>query len=362
MDCRVKWVDSWRGLLIILVVLGHVIGGGLHFTQGATRAASEFAFKLIYCFHMPAFFFLSGMLWNDNNTSIGRYAYRKLKRLIIPYWIFGVFSVVAYALVGGMITCFDGASVDVYGTKVVPSVGRQLIQLVHGGNWPEGQGFLANSVLWFLPCMFTVQICYYFYNKMVPRISSQILYSIVPLIIIGVFLSRKGFLYLPFGLSLAPYYLIFFMLGRLEIWKPIAIRELKSKILFALSMMLLAIYACLCYFLPNQWKAEWSYQWRLAFVMLAVIGIISSMLCARLFCKWKYLQILGRSTIAIMLVHKFFILGVQIFQPVRKTYSLGGMCFVSAVFFVTVFSIVASHCVGLIIRRYLPWAIGERAQ
>ena len=51
-----KW-DNARGMLITLVVLGHVIEPGVN-----SKGYLNWLFFFIYVFHMPAFFFLSGML------------------------------------------------------------------------------------------------------------------------------------------------------------------------------------------------------------------------------------------------------------------------------------------------------------
>lgn len=52
---RQIWADSLKGILILLVVLGHAIQGVLSET-----ADSNHIYNLIYSFHMPAFFAISG--------------------------------------------------------------------------------------------------------------------------------------------------------------------------------------------------------------------------------------------------------------------------------------------------------------
>ena len=56
-DRRVAKWDNARGLLIFLVVLGHVAEPGVN-----DGGYLKWLFFLIYSFHMPAFFFLSGMV------------------------------------------------------------------------------------------------------------------------------------------------------------------------------------------------------------------------------------------------------------------------------------------------------------
>ena len=58
---RLRWVDCCRGICIILVVYGHVTGGLV--ASGVVHGGSAFdQFRnWVYLFHMPAFFFLSGL-------------------------------------------------------------------------------------------------------------------------------------------------------------------------------------------------------------------------------------------------------------------------------------------------------------
>lgn len=62
-------IDAFRGIGILLVVLGHIIGD----TQVPLN-------KLILSFHMPLFFFCSGMLANVNGGGTGVIAKEKLRK------------------------------------------------------------------------------------------------------------------------------------------------------------------------------------------------------------------------------------------------------------------------------------------
>ena len=48
---RLDYIDRAKGMLIILVVIGHIWQSGV-------------VFDLIYTFHMPAFFVISGILFS----------------------------------------------------------------------------------------------------------------------------------------------------------------------------------------------------------------------------------------------------------------------------------------------------------
>jgi fucose 4-O-acetylase-like acetyltransferase len=57
---RVEWADYAKGMGIFLVVLGHALCGMSHASLSVPRG-SMYALDWMYSFHMPLFFFLSGM-------------------------------------------------------------------------------------------------------------------------------------------------------------------------------------------------------------------------------------------------------------------------------------------------------------
>jgi len=84
---RDKQLDAIRGFAIILVVMGHVVA----FTRPDTFTQSVF-FNLIYSFHIPLFFFISGFLvfGRFGPTFIG-WTKKKFMQLIVPYILFTLF-------------------------------------------------------------------------------------------------------------------------------------------------------------------------------------------------------------------------------------------------------------------------------
>lgn len=75
---------------IILVVLGHS-----GFTNDVIQHKLLYLQKWIYSFHMPLFFFISGYLYSLTNKSFteinsGKFLFKKVKRLLIPYFVLGV--------------------------------------------------------------------------------------------------------------------------------------------------------------------------------------------------------------------------------------------------------------------------------
>ena len=90
---RLIWIDNAKGFAIILVVLGHVISN-LDSSGFLTSNVYLSVKHWIYEFHMPLFFFLSGLLINKYlgcpAEILTNFFKRKLISLIIPYISFSI--------------------------------------------------------------------------------------------------------------------------------------------------------------------------------------------------------------------------------------------------------------------------------
>lgn len=87
MSQRLKSLDTTKGLLIVLVVLGHL----LLFT-----GAYPIILKIIYSFHMVSFLCISGIQWNNQkyiNCSFRSFFERRVLKLIVCYFIFEFLAV-----------------------------------------------------------------------------------------------------------------------------------------------------------------------------------------------------------------------------------------------------------------------------
>ena len=97
---RSLWIDIVRGLAISLVALGHTNQGELSRNWWGTSSFGSHLNALIYAFHMPAFFFISGTLLPG---SIARRGYRgviaqKARTLLYPFLVWSVIVPVLTAL------------------------------------------------------------------------------------------------------------------------------------------------------------------------------------------------------------------------------------------------------------------------
>ena len=132
---RYDYMDIAKGIGILMVVWAHILLTG-------------WTHRMIYAFHMPLFFFLSGMLFKKEkyNTFVSFFVHRA-KRLLLPYVIYSVVTWAFWAFFRYM------------HHDEVSSYFKPLLQtLIAQGS---GEFIVHNSALWFIPCLFLVEILYF---------------------------------------------------------------------------------------------------------------------------------------------------------------------------------------------------------
>ena len=74
-------VDFLRGILILLMIMGHIdLGEPFHY--------------YIHMFHMPAWFFISGWFYRDSGEPLWKCVLKKARSLLLPYFLFGTVHLV----------------------------------------------------------------------------------------------------------------------------------------------------------------------------------------------------------------------------------------------------------------------------
>lgn len=127
MSRRIEYIDIARGIGILLVVLGHNDFGYI----------SPFGYKLIYSFHMPLFFFLSGYFLNASIPFVDFFK-KRFNSLLKPY-LFTIFLIYFFYV------SFDTMS---FATAL-----RRIVKSFYG------TGYYIDWVqLWFLPHLFAASL------------------------------------------------------------------------------------------------------------------------------------------------------------------------------------------------------------
>jgi acyltransferase len=132
-SARQIWIDLAKGIGIALVVAGHT-------------GIPALATKYVSAFHMPLFFFLSGLLYK--RRPVGETIARRTRTLIVPYFMF---SLVGFAV-------YDGIIADSW--QGLSHYGRELLGVLYGT--PGGPYDLTVFPLWFLLSLFLAQVTFSF--------------------------------------------------------------------------------------------------------------------------------------------------------------------------------------------------------
>lgn len=132
---RVVWIDDVKGIGIILVVIGH--------TYEAYQGSN---YGPIYLFHMPLFFFMSGMVFRP--APLRSYLWRRVQTLLVPYFAFLTLLVVAKL----GISLVHGPSLQ----AVLASEALLATSYLYGGRSLTGD----NGIAWFITCLFVALLIY----------------------------------------------------------------------------------------------------------------------------------------------------------------------------------------------------------
>ena len=149
---RLDYIDRLRGFAILLVVLGHIY---MVYTQ---EGGNHPIVQMIYSFHMPLFFFISGFLCEITHK-IGengccRFIKKKAIALLVPYLF--------WLIPGGIIFCGEHIS----------SI-SDLLELFD---------FYPNLHYWFMPMLFIMMLLYVIQHCVLRRqdnVCKRILFMVV---------------------------------------------------------------------------------------------------------------------------------------------------------------------------------------
>src|SRR5690606_33142800 len=283
MQERNAWVDCAKGTGIILVVYGHVARGvfnaGLPMDEGRYLLVDS----IIYSFHMPLFFFLSGLFFYDSLMKRGRTGLivNKIDTIVYPFLLWsllqGMFEVVLSDYTNGSLT-----------------VSQVLSSLV----WSPRAQF------WFLYALFLVfLVCTFVYAKASRRLFLPILLAFSGLYVFRQDMPSNSALQFVLGNA------VFFALG---IW----INEIKAFLLARhayLALLFGALFVLGQYVFLITLGHTWDFG-GLAVLVLASISFLFmvtlSMWLGRYRIQW--LLFVGASSMTIYLMHILAGSGVRV--------------------------------------------------
>ncbi len=274
-------IDIARGGTIFLVVMGHT-------------AIPIWLNNILRDFRMPLFFFVSGYLFSShrylNDTRL--LWINKFYALLVPYFTAGILSYFYWLILNA-----------VNPLKYEFLWYKPLVGILYGNGV---NGWLSiNIPLWFLVCLFCVQLLYCYSQKIIGgfRVYTQIGFYLI-LGFLGYVISR--FVFLPWGLDIALVALFFMHLGNkfkdyqlLNKIKPFGIVSILSLIIFGIST-----------YINNADMNNRIYDNFFVFYIAGISGSIATLSIAKLVSKKKlptdFFTFLGRESLIILIFHVGF--------------------------------------------------------
>ena|GEM_PF-560778 len=124
---RQTWIDVCRGIVIVLVVLGHG-----EFRDFPILALPSMVQHFIFGFHMPFFFIISGYLYKS--VSVATMAKKAWHRYLIPYFIL---SFINLCIIGPICAYFDCEPYPIfdYFCGIIYSCGQEYMMYVWVPLW-----------------------------------------------------------------------------------------------------------------------------------------------------------------------------------------------------------------------------------
>ena len=283
---RYLFIDIAKGIGILLVMFAHV---------NYTPAILTY----IYAFHMPLFFVLSGMLFQkEKYRSFAQFLKKRFLTLICPYAFFYLVSLVINF----------GISVAAQG--ITPDLINQYFHSFLQMFIAQNSASVINAPLWFIPCLFAVELIYYFIVKMK---TAFVLIVCMILTCAGWLLESEyltlGNVVSPWSLDSALFAIGFYAVGNISFQK---VKHIISKIETSKYRIALAVGgALLCALLlaPIAYlngKISLGSKVLNNGILLYLSGIIGTMgvlLISVVLVKSKFLRYCGQNTFCLMSTH-----------------------------------------------------------
>ena len=334
---RLLWIDAARGLGIILVALVHI-------------TALEFVPR-VNTFVLPLFFFLSGV-----SCALSRqegFMGRRIRGLLIPYFIFGLLSFLYWALLERH-----------YRPPTAIGLSEAFFNVFYAGG---GNRHIYNSPMWFLPCLFVMEAGFYAARRFIAarelRLVALALCALAGFALSGVAPFSPAFklpFRLPWMLDTALLGVVFYAAGaalgktRFITQKP----SLSPRLLLAIALAGCALNIAVAAIFPAPINlSELELPNPVQFYCMSIVGITG--VCAlvmRFPAAW--LCILGRNSLTIMCVHdplkRLVIHGASVLSGMD---ALALRQWPASIIAIGAVTLSLALCLAILVNKYFPWMI-----
>lgn len=327
---RLAWVDTARAIGILFVVMGHHRFHALY--------------DYIYSFHMPLFFFLSGMMFRTNSSETLRsFVLKRAQSLLIPYFVF------SFILFG--IWWFLGSYID-HSLLEGSSITKNLLGIFYSQGQLE---FMRWGVeMWFLPCLFLTSILYF-------RLAQLALAAQVMLVLfcaaLGFMLPKLLPVRLPWSIDIALIAVGFFWLGhKLQAWIFSFKLNLKNAAIIFTALFINILFYYFHGARVDMYQAI--YGELVSFYLSAFGGILFYVLLARCLPAIGFIAFLGANSLIIYMLHMRSLTVYNFLCHVFPFASINEHT-ISGTLAISIIQIVILLPAIFIINRFFPFLLGK---
>lgn len=312
---RIKWVDAAKALGIILVFWGHILDGDIPI-QGDIR-------KVIYSFHMPMYFILSGYVFKTKALSFREYVNNRFKKILLP-------ALIVYAFTFPIVFLPHFAD---YPNSTVWTFIEKVFYL---------KGQLAyNSPIWFFICIFQILIFAKWLNLSNQRTRVLIMICVSCLILSYMMYNSKFEMANIFGFNKFILGLFFFVVG-------ILLRKLQyeGKIMHIIGLLSIPIWIISCFanIRISMYGMSLGNIW--LFVISGISGSLVFYMVCRLFEKYSFIRRYATWMVFIVSTHLLLANAFGLLAPMafsEDSYLYLSLCFVFVLLALLIYAPVCKY-------------------
>ena len=329
---RIQFIDLAKGICITLVVLFHIFRASLiGRSHDEVPIMSFFLDDILLSFMMPFYFFLSGLFYKQYS---GKYTFiiKRINKLLIPF-----------------ISMF-----------IITIVIRNLIEYAISPNYDLGTlkndiiGLRPNTPLWFLLCLFNLNILFYLFDKMISN--KIILYiAIFLLCFLGFYLKRNGIsdhFYLISAFTYTPFYLCGLWIRK----KTTILSHLfnhRDRLLLITSFIIL--FANTYFYGTKYYNGHFIIINVLNWIIGGISGSFCMILIAKYFNHLPLISYIGRYTIVVLCTHLLVIRIIYHIWPLLPPIPLAAKLFIELIVVLLISVPIIRFCI-----RYMPYSFAQK--
>lgn len=352
------WIDIAKAFGIFFIVLGHVCKADY-----MTDPLRLFC----YSFNAQIFFIISGITFlginalddeSIENQKVLQRIMKWEKRIIVPYLVWGTFSIIVYWAMGRL-HLLEGEDTGIL---------SNILGMIYGNS--NSDYFQWNRPLWFLPCLFCIYVMWLCTVKLVCRFGrvgkdKTIIYALCCIVVFvcGKILEyNRLHNYMPWHFDTAIY--VYPLMGIGIIYKNITSNKVKidRSPFFRALIGLVLIGSGLLMGAGSVFTdlRQGVFNGYLRFYLVSIVESFGFIMLSKSLFKSRILEYIGERTLPILLMHKFPILFFQRVCPIIRDILEDGNVIVE--FGISVIVIGMCIMVSNVFERVCPIVIGMKAK